>query len=162
MVLLEAKVTGRGRPWQLKGGKKKCNRENIPTKGPTKTVGMANVSFQGHLGTQGHRQRRPRITELPTDPTAKAQRKGRAAGTAKYTGKLGKSDSFSYSHQQTKQPKNGLGCLVWPCGCAPPRQQGCHSPDYVWMSLSRVEQYTVCMWQLQSSIIPASLRPQRI
>ena len=49
-----------------------------------------NVSFQGNLGTQGHSQRQPRITGLPTDTTAKAPGKVRAGGKAKYTGKLGK------------------------------------------------------------------------
>lgn len=120
-----------------------------------------NVSFQGRLGTQGQRQRQPRITELPTDPTAKAPRKVRAAGTAKYTGKLGKRLLQLQSARQ-KATKNGLGCLVCLGGCASPSNKGAIPQTLMRMSLSRVEQYTACMWQLQSSIIPASLCPQRI
>ena len=47
-------------------------------------------------------------------------------------------------------------------GCVPPSNKGAIPQTMLRMSLSRVEQYTECMWQLQSSIIPASLCPQRI
>lgn len=71
------------------------------------------VSFPGCLGTQGHRQRRPRITELPTDPTAKAPRKVRAVGTAKYTGKLGKRLlQLQSAQQKTTKEWPGLPCMA--------------------------------------------------
>ena len=117
---LKQKVTGRGRPWPPEGGEKMVTEKISPLKAQQRLWYM-NVSFQGRLGTQGQRQRRPRITELPTDPTAKAPRNVRAAGMAKYTGKLGKRLLQLQSARQ-KATKNGLGCLIWPWQLCIPQQ----------------------------------------
>lgn len=88
-----------------------------------------NVSFQGRLGTQGQRQRRPRITELPTDPTAKAPGKVRAAGTAKYTGKLGKRLlQLQSARQKATKEWPGLPCMAL-AAVHPPATRA-HSPGF--------------------------------
>lgn len=111
------------------------------------------ASFGGNIGSQAHRQRQCRITQLPISPTANAPGKVRARKKAKNTGKIGKETPAATISKTKDNSKNGLGCLVWPWRLCTTQQQECHSTDFECHFLESTGSQSTC-GSLKGSIIP--------
>lgn len=155
------KVTGRGRPWQPEGGKKMVTEKISPLKAQQR-LWVYKCQFSRSSGNSRTQAKTAQDNRGANRSHCQSSKKSKSCRDGKIY-----RETWQETPSATVSKTKGNQRMAWAAlyglgGYAPPSNKGAIPQTIMWMSLSRVEQYTVCMWQLQSSIIPASLCPQRI